>query len=254
MLPDLQRISSREKLILAGLYLSKYDSHGLKKLGFESFQEAFNVIGYGLGSRPASIKNYRDEFDPLFPNKRQGWHKRPRREYCVEVYKKYKGLDLDRFSALLKSFVGYDENALSVVESKEEKKDGESFFAKRLVTGLAAEHYFEAVQPKLAEFKEYTLENTTRLGCGYDFRLSRKANDDFLAVEVKGLQERTGSLALTPKEYEVASSLSERFFLFVVKNFRELPTHDIFRNPLSSSLKFTRKERVVVQVSWSASI
>ena len=254
MLLDAQRISSREKLILAGLYLSKYDSLGLKKLGFESFQEAFNVIGYGLGSRPASIKNYRDEFDPLFPNKRQGWHKRPRREYCIEIYKKYKDLDLETFSALLKSFVDYDENALSVIESKAEKKDGGAFFAKRLITGLAAEHYFEAIQPKLPEFKDYTVENTTRLGCGYDFRLAHKSDDNFLAVEVKGLQDRTGSLALTPKEYDVASSLSERFYLFVVKNFRDLPMHDIYRNPLSSSLKFTRKERVVVQVSWSTTI
>ena len=179
MLPDLQRISSREKLILAGLFLSKYDLLGLKKLGFESFQEAFNVIGYGLGSRPASIKNYRDEFDPLFPNPRQGWHKRPRREYCVEIYKKYKDLDLETFSALLKSFVGYDENALSVTESKEEKKDSESFFAKRLITGLAAEHYFEAIQPKLPEFKDYIVENTTRLGCGYDFRLDVKPTMNF---------------------------------------------------------------------------
>jgi hypothetical protein len=36
----------------------------LKELSFESFVEAFNVIGYALGSKPASIKNYRDEFDP----------------------------------------------------------------------------------------------------------------------------------------------------------------------------------------------
>lgn len=254
MIPDLQRISSREKLILAGLYLSKYDSLGLKALGFESFQEAFNVIGYGLGSRPASIKNYRDEFDPLFPNKRQGWHKRPRREYCIEIYKRFKDLDLETFSALLKSFVGYDENTLSVTEITEGKKDGGSLFAKRLVTGLAAERYFEALQPRLPEFKDYNIENTTRLGCGYDFRLMRKADDKFLAVEVKGLQDRTGSLALTPKEYDVAASLSERFFLFVVKNFRDLPTHDIYRNPLSSGLKFTRKERVIVQVAWSTTI
>lgn len=40
----------RERLILAGLYLSKYDLLGLKKLGFESFKEAFNVIGYAMGS------------------------------------------------------------------------------------------------------------------------------------------------------------------------------------------------------------
>lgn len=251
---DAQRINAKEKLILAGLFLSKYDSLGLKKLGFETFQEAFNAFGYGLGSRPASIKNYRDEFDPLFPNKRQGWHKRPRREYCTEIYKKYKDLDLETFSALLKSFVGHDENALSVTEEKEEKKDGESLFAKRLVTGLAAENYFETMQPRLPDFKDFSLENTTRLGCGYDFRLHQKASDKFLAVEVKGLQERTGSLALTPKEYDVASSLADRYFLFVVKNFREVPAHDIYCNPLSSSLKFKRKERVVVQISWLTSV
>ena len=251
---DAQRINAKEKPILAGLYLSKYDSLGLKKLGFASFQEAFNAFGYSLDSRPASIKNYRDEFDPFFPNKRQGWHKRARREYCVEVYKKYKDLDLETFSALLKSFVGFDENALSVTEQKEEIKDGASFFAKRLVTGLAAEHYFEAMQPRLLEFKDFNLENTTRLGCGYDFRLHPKNSDEFLAIEVKGLQERTGSLALTPKEYDMASSLTDRYFLFVVKNFREVPAHDIYCNPLSSSLKFTRKERVVVQISWLTSV
>jgi len=254
MLPDLQRISPREKLILAGLYLSKYNLQGLEKLGFEGFQEAFNVIGYALGSRPASVKNYRDEFDPLFPNKRQGWHNRPRREYCLQIYNKYNHLDLETFSALLKSFVGYDENALSVSEPKDEKREQASHFAKRLITGLAAENYFQAAQPKLPEFREYTLENTTRLGCGYDFRLARKSDAKFLAVEVKGLQDRTGSLALTPKEHDMASSLSDRFFLFVVRNFREVPSHDIYRNPLSSSLKFTRKERMVIQVSWSATV
>ncbi len=58
--------------MLAGLYLSKFDALGLKRLGFKSFAEAFNVIGYAVGAPPASIKNYRDEFDPLFPNRRKG--------------------------------------------------------------------------------------------------------------------------------------------------------------------------------------
>jgi len=254
MLPDLQRIGSREKLILTGLYLSKFDLVGLKKLGFENFKEAFNAIGYGLGSKPASIKNYRDEFDPLFPNQRQGWHKRERREYCLEIYKKYKDLNLEAFSAMIKSFVGYDENALSVTESPAEKKDGGALFAKRLITGLAAEHYFEAVQPKLPELMDFTVENTTRLGCGYDFRLLPRTSGEFLAVEVKGLQERTGSVALTPKEYDLASALSERFILFVVKNFRDMPFHEIYRNPLSGRLKFNRQQRTIVQVSWAATI
>lgn len=254
MVLDPQKIPTREKLILVGLYLSKYDAAGLKKLGFESFIEAFNVIGYALGSKPASIKNYRDEFDPLFPNKRAGWHKRPTRKYCLDVVEEYKGLDLAAFTGLIKSFVGVDENALSEVREKDEKKDKDSFFAKRLITGLAAEKYFESVQPNISEFKNYKLENTTRLGCGYDFRLQKDSEKNFLAVEVKGLQERAGSLSLTPKEYEMAGSLNSRFFLFVVKNFCESPFHEIYQNPLSGKLRFTKKERVLVHVSWTTSV
>ncbi len=227
-----QRIATREKLILVGLYLSKYDSLGLRKLGFGSFAEAFNVIGYALGSKPASIKNYRDEFDPLFPNRRKGWHKRQTRDYCLKVFKEYKNLDLESFCGLVKSFVGYDENVWSQVQTKEEREESESHFAKRLITGLAAEQYFESVHPSLLEFEGYAVEK------------------DFLVVEVKGLKERVGNLSLTPKEHEIASTFGDRFFLFVVKNFQESPFHEIFQNPLSSRLQFTKKEIVTVQISW----
>ena len=254
MILDPQKIATREKLILTGLYLSKYDAAGLKKLGFESFVEAFNVIGYALGQKPASIKNYRDEFDPLFPNKRRGWHKRPTRDYCLKVFTNYKGLDLETFTDLIKSFTGYDENAWSELQPKREKLDGGSNFAKRLITGLAAERYFESSFALLAEFKDCSFENTTRLGCGYDFRLLRQSGGDFMAVEVKGLKETYGSLSLTPKEHKVASALASRFFLFVVKNFRESPYHEIYPNPLAGTLRFSKKERVVVHTSWLANV
>jgi hypothetical protein len=119
---------------------------------------------------------------------------------------------------------------------------------------LAAERYFESVRSSLPEFKEHAMQNTTGLGCGYDFHLKTEASDDFLAVEVKGLKDVTGTLSLTPKEHEVAAKLTDRFFLFVVKNFREAPFHEIFRNPLSSRLRFKRRERVIVQVSWLANV
>ena len=253
MVLETSRISVREQLILAGLYLSKYDSIGLKKLGFGGFAEAFNVIGYALGARPASVKNYRDEFDPLFPNRRKGWHKRPIRNYCLKVFETYKDLDLESFTGLIESFVGFDGNARSQTEEIEEE-DGESGFAKRLITGLAAEQYFESVQPTVPEFKDCVVENTTRLGCGYDFRLRTKTQTEFLAVEVKGLRDRMGTLSLTPKEHQVAEKLRDRFFLFVVKNFQESPFHEIFRNPLSGALQFTKSERIIVQVSWLTSV
>lgn len=253
--PDAVQMSTREKLILSGLYLSKYDAAGLVRLGFDSFQEAFNVIGFALGSKPASIKNYRDEFDPLFPNQRMGWHKRKTRDYCLAVFEQYKGLDFETFTGLVRSFFGYDENLESATVSPAQQADGESSFAQRLITGLAAEHYFESIHKELPEFSGHFLENTTRFGCGYDFRLRTEPDDkDFLAVEVKGFKELRGSLAMTPKEYDVASTLRDRFFLFVVRNFRESPSHEIFRNPLAAGLQFKKIERVTVQVSWLTTV
>lgn len=73
-------------------------------LGFDTFTEAFNVIGIALGGKPSSIKNYRDEFDPLFPNPRAGWHHRSPRPYCAAVLKEYGDLDIQTFCALIKWF------------------------------------------------------------------------------------------------------------------------------------------------------
>lgn len=239
---------------MAGMYLSKYDSLGLKRLGFKTFVEAFNVLGYAMGSRPASIKNYRDEFDPLFPNNRKGWHKRAIRDYCRKVFEAHNNLDFDSFTGLIKSFLGEDESTLIECRSEGAEADTPSNFANRLITGLAAERYFESVHTTLAQFEGYELENTTLYGCGYDFRLRAPARPDFLAIEVKGLKDRVGSLSMTAREHDVAANLRDRFFLFVVKNFQESPSHEIFQDPLFGPLQFTRSERATVQVSWVTTV
>jgi hypothetical protein len=250
MILDPSRIPNREKLILTGIYLSKFGSIGLKKLGFRTYAEAYNVVGYALGSRPSSIKNYRDEFDPIFPNARKGWHKREIREYCKRVLDEYQKLDFVSFTGLIKSFLGQDENTWSTFQTTGEAEERASGFAKRLITGLAAEKYFESVHSNLPEFQGLAMENTTQLGCGYDFRLSKQGEKDFLAVEVKGLRERVGSVSLTPREYEAATELRKNYYLFVVKNFQKEPYHELFLNPIDGKLQFTRTERVLVQVSW----
>lgn len=247
------RIDRREKLILTGFYLSKYDLAGLKSLGFESFKEAFNVIGYSLGSRPATIKNYRDEFDPLHTNPRKGWHKRPIRAYCRQLAETYESIDHETFTDLIKSFLA--ESAVSWKQTAEDEDvDESSQFAKRMITGIAAEQYFEAAWPSLREFDGYILQKTTQLGCGFDYRLRTNTGSDYLAVEVKGLRERTGSIAMTQKEYETAAALRDRFFLFVVKNFREEPFHELLRDPLTNGLSFRRNEVVTVTISWLTTV
>jgi hypothetical protein len=244
----------REKQIVAGLFLSKFDQAGLKALGFSGFTEAFNAIGFALGAKPASIKNYRDEFDPVFSSQRKGWHKRPLRAYCKAVSERYKHLSLAEFSTLVKSLT-YSAGELDVLEEKaDDTAPSDSSFAKRLITGLAAENYFESVHPTLPILQDYILENVSRIGCGFDFKLSNNLKPDFLAVEVKGLNESRGTLSLTEKEHRVAGILKDRFFLFIVRNFRESPFHNIYPNPLNSNLIFARQEKRIVQVSWSLSI
>jgi len=243
------RFSAREKAILAGLYLSKFDQEGLRHLGFDSFAEAFNVIGLALNARPASIKNYRDEFDPVFPNKRQGWHKREMRAYVKEVYDQFHALNLRDLSNLIKEIV-YKKPEIDLLTENIGDKNS---FAKRLLTGLSAENYFEHNYHKIDVFKECKIENTTKYGCGFDFKLNLQ-NSVFIAVEVKGLNESSGSVLLTEKEHSVAKILNERYFLFVVKNFKETPFHEIVQNPLNSDLIFEKRESLIKKYSWSCNV
>jgi hypothetical protein len=248
----MKQLSPREKSILAGLYLSKFDAKGLRCLGFDSFAEAFNVIGSALGVQPASVKNYRDEFDPLFPNIRKGWHKRPMRGYCKALFDAFGGFSLEDFTRLLKRII-YKGHDLDVLMEDVEKKQGDDrSFAKRLITGQAAEQYFRSRYREIQFFKNLQLEDTTTFGCGFDFRLS--SPDTFYGIEVKGLSESSGSVALTSKEHSVASILRERFFLFVVKDFKNTPFHELYQDPLNGKLIFSRVERATVQVSWMTTL
>lgn len=240
----------RERGILAGLYLSKFDQAALDRLKFSGFKEAFNIIGYTLGLRPASIKNYRDEFDPLFPNKRKGWHGRPMRDYCRSYYEKYSELSINAFTDLIISFLT---NRLpEPVGNSEHQKN--SSFAQRLATGIAAEKYFEMLQPKIPEFANHSLENTTLLGCGYDYKLSHQASNTWIAVEVKGMVADEGNISLTQLEHQIAQKLGNQYYVFLARNFQETPRYTLYRAPLESELNFLRQRRVIVQISWTASV
>lgn len=243
----------REKSILAGLYFSKFDGEGLKTLGFGGFTEAFNVIGLTLGVPPGSIKNYRDEFDPLFPNSRKGWHQRPMRDNCKKIYDSFGGLSLKNFTSLLKQLL-YKEHELDLLveELAVSEIDTDGSFAKRLLTGQAAEQYFMNAFKHIPSFDGLDIRDTTKLGCGFDFQLYSPSV--CLAVEVKGLNDKSGNITLTEKEHAVASRMGERYFLFVVKNFKEKPIHDLYRNPLGEELVFSKIQQHITQTSWTTRV
>ncbi len=251
----MKAFTQREKLILAGLYLSKFDKQGLTRLGFSSFTEAFNAIDLSLKGRPASLKNYRDEFDPLFPNPRQGWHKRPLRKYCEEIYAEFGQLGLDPFADLLQALVmGAPVDGLEDLVPEPYELEMETSFAKRLITGAAAEGYFEGVFAELKPFHGCSFVSTTKIGCGFDFKIDVPHRADFLAVEVKGLSTVSGSVVRTEKEHNVADRLRDRYFLFVARNFAEEPFHTLYRDPLNCGLAPMQRRRRVEIINWNLSI
>jgi hypothetical protein len=184
----------------------------LNALGFTGMWQAFNVIGYSLGSRPASIKNYREGFDRLFPdNPCKGWQ-RPLKTSSAKLFDEFHHLDFTAFTDLIKTFLipHYEkEKAVAVVI----KHGSSESVAKRLITGKAEEEYFKSACPLISEFKDYELKDTTNPACGFDFNLSLQAN--FYCVEVKGLNANTGSIVMTEKEYSAAIELKNNYCLFI---------------------------------------
>jgi len=238
--------------MLIGMYLSKFDKVGLMRLGFENFSEAFNVIGLAINTKPLSIRNYRDEFDPIFPNERKGWHKRPMFRTRKEMLGKYQNLDLEEFTGIIKQVI-YKNPDIDLIEDRIEEQEKQSTFAKRLLTGQAAEQYFRDNYKSVSVFATGTIEDTTKYGCGFDFKLN--FGENFFAVEVKGLEKDKGGIGLTNKEYQTATYLRENYFIFLVKNFIETPNHRIFRNPaFADELEFTKQEKIIKQISWNTVI
>lgn len=247
----MRNLSAREKLILVGLYLSKFDVNGLTALGFNGFAEAFNTIALSLKASPASLKNYRDEFDPYYPNPRKGWHKRPIRQYCKDLMNEFGEMGLVEFASIIKSKISV-RGDIDLIEEQMDSLESSSF-AKRMVTGQAAEKYFETICHSVPPFENCKRVNTTFLGCGFDYKMVPSAGD-YYVVEVKGMSAPTGPIQMTNKEYKAAEYFSDRFFLFVVRNFADKPVYSVFNNPLASPLKFERRESCSVQVSWSTLI
>lgn len=243
-------LSQREKAIFCGLFLSKFGNEGLAQLGFRTFKESFNVLGLALDSKPASIKNYRDEMDPFFPNTRKGWHKRSLREHCQKIYDLFHAYDLEEMASLVSNITG-----CSLISSNTDTDASSSeTFAKRLITGKAAENFFLNNFHKEPEFESSTPLDVTQTGCGYDFRLDYSEKTGFNAVEVKGLQFGKGGITLTNKEHLVAEQLEKKYFLYVVRNFEEVPSAIMYCDPLRSGLEFKRQERKIIQISWTATI
>lgn len=249
---DLATISPRDKAVLMGLFLSRFDRQALDYFGFSGFRQAYNVLGYSVGVLPKSVQNYRDEFDPYFPNPRQGWRNRNLRDFCRVQLENTAALSFENFCHLVECFINNEPVFSPQIKSTSNLPKRE-FSANRLITGRAAEQYFIMNYRDICLFHDFNLTDTTNWGCGFDFRLTH--GESFFFVEVKGLNTPNGNILMTSKEYEVAKEFGNKYCLFVVKNFIKAPEHQLYFNPiLCKDLSFERHERKVIQITYSTNV
>lgn len=166
----------------------------------------------------------------------------------------HKHLDQRQLADLVKELVYQNPDVDRLNEEIESAGSADSSYAKRLLTGQAAEHYFVENFGLISEFSDCSIVDMTQSGCGFDFKLEGGALRDFLAVEIKGLAEKSGTVTFTEKEWRVAEKLGERYYVYVVKDFCDTPFPTLIRGPLTTKLQAKRKETMTPRVSWQAVI
>lgn len=242
--------NDRDMAILIGLFLSRFNQDALNAFDFTGYHQAYNVLGYALNVKPKSINNYRDEFDPYFPNGRKGWN-RDMKAHSKIVFDLAKDLTFEQFVFIIKAHLSHTEiDWTDIKQPSRHYGDPKEFSAERLITGKAAEEYFVQKCHTIEMFNGFQITNTTDLGCGFDFKLSKGMERYY--VEVKGMNTRTGNILMTEKEHRVAEELTDRYCLFVVRDFRQTPFHNYYFDPLHSDrLLFEKHERKVIQTTFT---
>lgn len=236
-------------------YLSRFNEVAYKNLGYGNMSNTHKKIGELLSVPSNTVKNWRDEFDPLFGH-RAGWYQRPMIQSRLRVVNALQELDETSVRAIvldiLKGKTRADEyetkQLISIVSENESLYDTAKFIL-RATTGKFAEEFFikyydnneSPFSGKLIDCREY--------GCGYDFRVE---GPETVYIEVKGLSGDSGGVLFTNKEWQVANDKSNFYFLCIIKNTESQPTVLFINNP-AGKLKPNKYIHTAIQISWSVS-
>ena len=108
-----------KKMMLAGLFLSKFNEDGYEALGYKNFNEAYHSLAAIVGGPWRSVKQYRDEFDVAFDNGRKGWRNRamhPTRKIFLDEFGK---LGIDEFLGLVQTQFATDADIDLAIDRKD---------------------------------------------------------------------------------------------------------------------------------------
>lgn len=236
-------------------YLARFNDIAYQNLGFGNMKETHIKIGKILSVPSNTVKNWRDEFDPLF-GYRVGWYQRPMTQSRLRVVEALEELDEISIRAIVFDILKgktlkneYETEQLISIVSEKELSFETGKFILRGPTGKFAEDFFinsfnnneTPFLGKLIDCRDY--------GCGYDFKVE---GSETVYIEVKGLSGDSGGVLFTNKEWQVANDKRNLYYLCIIKSIESQPVLHIINNP-SEKLDANKNIHTVIQVSWSVS-
>lgn len=250
-------MENNHKLTLyVAYYLARFDKIALKNLGYKNWESSFLDISNKLDVKKHSVRNWRDEFDPLF-GYRAGWYQRPMSPSRTNVALALENLDEPDIRTIVEDILtgkieSDEENLTHLLSIADEnlEKDKNSSFILRGPTGKKAEQFFIEYHRINNSPIAGELIDTRDLGCGYDFEIESESGQHF--IEVKGLANNIGGLLFTNKEWETAKQERTKYTVCLVSNINDSPEISFINDPVS---KLNPRKNIIqtVQVQWSVS-
>lgn len=237
--------------LIVGYAMSRLDTAYLEARGIKSWKAAFADAGKLLDVAPASLKNLRDEFDPVHGNARRGWVDRPMRPNRQRVMGELCDVSDAALMEMIDRILARDPEAVQeVVMPLSKPAERMHNVAERLRTGRLAEEYFVANAQAIVNIAPSLLLDHRTLARGYDFGVRER---DGIAIEVKGMKQRRGGIAFTDREWSEAKARRTEFWLVVVGNLEANPLAKVIRDP-TAALDAECKYQTTIAATWRANV
>ena len=250
---------ANKRALVVAYYLSRFDRKGFRTLGYKTWNDAYAKIAEALEVNANTVKQMRDSFDPYCSQSRAGWHQRKLLPSRANVIQAFDEFDEGTMAEIVRRIMTGDRAASELYIAPVTATQSElatllnenNAFAARLRTGELAEAYFIEQYPHLAQFSGSKLEDTRKLGIGFDFRIAFPQN--YLAIEVKGVTGAHGYISFTDKEWNVARMLETGYILALVRSLNTTPALEFVAHPVAH-IKATAKAVPSVALSWNAKV
>jgi len=239
------------KSLVVGYAMSRLDAEYLAARKQGTWRQAYAEAAQALGVPPATLKNLRDEFDPVHPNPRRGWHQRPLRADRQRVIDELEEVSTDALAELIARILRKDEEATAeAIDSLAATTRVAQNVAERLLTGRRAEEYFLAHSNRLVSLDPSDILDLRQAALGFDFGVSSQPRT---AIEVKGLKQSRGGIQFTDREWCEAKYRQSDYWLVVVGNLVAEPMARVIRDPHSALSAHCAYQRSVAAV-WRSTV